>query len=458
MKTAIIAAMLLASLPAGAQEWNDKGTPGVNVAPRRTEFISYDMREDAEKGARAKNQHYLELRPAAGVVDGRAQYKAQFDVPLFWLDREIFLHVEGIPCYYVSVGDRRVAYGEDSRTSAEFNLSDVLTDGPNTITIDAVDGTGAQLEARGTTTPLMYIYSQPKLRIEDFTITAAPDSLNRHGILDVQIIVVNSYNFAEAVTVGYDIYAPDGKLQAFNSREVVVPGQGRDTVRFQELIYGTPRNLWSADKPALYRGVLTVQYGRRMTEYIPYKTGFGTTHIADGRIFRNGKAIDIKAARYNSAADQKTTADNLAKLKKAGINTICTDYPQPVWFYELCDATGLYVIDQANIHTSADPSNRDVGGSPANDPAFLPTFLDRTEAMSGRVGNHVCIIGWSLGGIEGNGYNFYKTYQWLKANDTVRAVIHNGAEGEWNTDMEPIRAADAREILNAPAPATTRRR
>ena len=40
------------------------------------------------------------------------------------------------------------------------------------------------------------------------------------------------------------------------------------------------------------------------------------------------------------------------------------DFPQPAWFYEICDELGLYVIDRANLNAPSGRSDRTVGGTP----------------------------------------------------------------------------------------------
>ena len=63
--------------------------------------------------------------------------------------------------------------------------------------------------------------------------------------------------------------------------------------------------------------------------------------------------------------------------------------------------------------------------------------MQRVEAMYERAHNHVCIIAFSLGNAgSGNGYNMYKAYQWLKSVEKSRPVIYEGADGEWNSDVQ----------------------
>ncbi|MFR6634378.1 MAG: glycoside hydrolase family 2 TIM barrel-domain containing protein [Alistipes onderdonkii] len=86
-------------------------------------------------------------------------------------------------------------------------------------------------------------------------------------------------------------------------------------------------------------------------------------------------------AGYNAAADRKTTLAELKTLKAKGNNTICPDYPQPGWFYDLCDELGLYVIDCANINAPEKRDDRKVGGTPSNDPSLADEYLERVKAM-----------------------------------------------------------------------------
>ncbi len=383
-KLTVVAVGLLLSLGVAAQTY-------------RTEFVSFDMREQAERDDRAGNQYFRELTD--GVLE----------VPVLWLDREIFVHVEGAKGP-LAVNGQQV--GTIEASPEEWNITQWITDGTNKI--DLPEGARA------------WIWSQPKLRVEDFEVEAAVDSTYiKYGILRLTLVVANGYNFPETLNVGYDIYSPQGKLLYFDDEDITVRGQSRDTVRFEEYIYGMPANLWTAASPKLHLGMIVVRHDKRYTEYIPFKAGFGKTEVVDGELMRNGKAVNIKASGYDSR-DRKSTASDLARLRKEGYNTIVTERPQPYWFYDLADETGFYVFDQ--------PENP---GAP-NDPKLLVEYLHATQAMFSRMRNHVSVAGWSLGAPHGNGYNLYKTYQWLKERAGSRPVVYDGAGGEWNSDMAPI--------------------
>lgn len=465
---ALGAAGLLAALALNAQqaktEWNDPGIGSIGKAVPRSEFISYTAREDAEKGDPSASPFYRNLTgklesPPTPAGSPRKTYITLVSIPYPWLDRELFLHAEGAPGLYLYVNDKMAGYAQGSHTPAEFNISSLVRDGVNTIRLEAVaDGTGAALEsalpcgdpADRTALRNVYLYSQPKLRIEDFSLRPGLDSTGRNGMFTVKLAVANSYNSQETVTVGYDIYAPTGKLLYYDMRDVKIPGQGRDTVRFDEYVYGVIPHLWSAENPDLYRVMLFVRRDGRLIEYIPYTLGFGETELHEGTIYRNGKPVELNVARYNAAADDRQrTRDEMTLLRGQSINTLLPDHPQPEWFYDLCDSIGLYVIDQADINSAPRAEGEGLRPAPSNDPAWLPSFLDRVETMQARNRNRTCVIGWSLGGNAGNGYNMYRCYRWLKKADPGRAVLYTDAQGEWNTDLELKEIHSGKAILEA---------
>ncbi len=493
-----------------AQSVADPAYASFGKSTPRYEFISYAVRSQAEQRDLDKNEHYLPLegqwrvakstlaeggqagfyRPRFSVADwdqtpvpnlrratgGPAlegltppalpgeiplvQYRAEIDVPYLWLDRDVYLHIEGVGgAYTLYVNDEKVGYSNDSRTPAEYNLSEALTDGLNSIGIEVYGySAGSWMEtlipslAPGTLGRI-YLYSQPKLCIRDFVITTQVDEAGHNGIFWITAVMSNSYRSDEKITLGYDVYAPNGgQLLTYNLKEVEVPGFGYDTIICKEYIYARFRKMWSPESPALYDVMLYTRRDGRITEYIPFKVGFNRVTLRDGTLHSNGKEVKITAADYDAAYDSKTTEQQLRKLKAHGVNTICVSYPQPRWFYELCDRIGFYVVDQANNNPGYRPDDRNVGGSLSNAREYLPQFLDRAATMQGRSKAYTSILALSMGGQAGNGYNFYKTYQWLKAADSIHPIVYRDVQGEWNADAAFPKAADAEALLQKTPP------
>ncbi|MCD8173918.1 MAG: hypothetical protein LUD76_10795 [Alistipes sp.] len=444
-RTLFCIAIIIAALPARGQrlpegtEHLDPSAGWAGPAVFRTEFISYDTRQLAEEGDPAKNKYYLPVGfEDAAPAQGGTLYRTVVDIPYMWLDRDVYLQITGLDSYYIYIGNEMIAYGEDSRIPMQFLISDHITDGENTVVVLHTPGIVPQIEENATPSagqrPEAFIFSQPKICIEDYRLRFFPDSTDSYGIFNIRIAVSNSYNTPEEVTVGYDIYSPQGKLQYYDMRQLTVDGRGKDTLRLNEFIYQTNPNEWTPDNPALYYGMLTVRRGNRMVEYIPFKIGFGKTEYADGTILRNGRPVSLNPVTYNAVTPQEAR-EVLSGFKARGFNTICPDYPQPAWFYELCDEAGFYVIDNADINPLPTNLGRIPGGELANSPEWLGRFLKRAESLRARNINRTSVIGWSLGGDSGNGYNLYKTYIDLKEREPFRPVIYKYTRGEWNSDI-----------------------
>ena len=214
--------------------WTDPSVASEGKADSRPEFVSYSTREQAETGDPSRSPHYVSLEgkwrvrhstmasggerdfylpsfsaalwqqtespntvpvagasPLEGLVPPQlpaeiplVQYRAQIEIPYLWLDRDLFLHVEGVGGgYSLYVNGRRIGYANDTRTPAEFPISPAVTDGVNTIAIEVYGfSAGNWMEtlipqtAAGTLGKI-YLYSQPKLRIEDFVVETSPDRL-----------------------------------------------------------------------------------------------------------------------------------------------------------------------------------------------------------------------------------------------------------------------------------------
>ncbi len=432
----LLCAALLASPYASAQR---------SARIDRTEAIAYDMRHDAEARNRAASGHTIDFRPEVALTAEGPLYAVltqEIDIPYVWTDGCIYLHIEN-PQTACSlwINDREAARIDDPLTPAEFDISDYVRQGKNDFKLLMFNDRG-QLDAHN---PIRrgafensYLHYRNKRSIRDFEIALVPDTLGRDfAMLDLKIVAQNMYNYEERVEVGYDIYSPQGKLLKFDIRETTIPGRSADTVRFTPFIYHAFENKWEpgSKNPPLYKVMLFTRRDGTYKEYLPLKIGFGPTEFANGRLTRFGKAVRLEAVRYNAAADAPTTRTQLQTLRKQGRTTVAPDYPQPAWFYELCDELGMQVVDRADIHAPEHRDDRRVGGTPSNDPALLDDYLERVRTMYYRSRNHTCVVAYALGGEAGNGYCMYKAYQWLKSVEHNRPILCVDADGEWNSDL-----------------------
>ena len=412
----------------------------------RTEFICYDKRADAKSDIRTNNDKYIDLRPTLqfeGEGSVRAVYEQEIDVPASWNDYNAYLHTENVGGdYTIFVNGAQITAPIDRFTPTEIYISPYLVQGKNVVAVVVVEEPYMAAVAEGLTMPQRqqfdncYIFAQRRLGIYDFNVRLVPDSLERFAELRLDVLVDNSFSSDEVIEVGYDIYAPDGKLMEYSVNDLALEKFTRDTLSFKPYIYHSNPNRWSPANPKLYDLTLYVKRSGILWEYIPLKVGFAQYgYTEDGAITAFGKPLTLKKEVYNAAADRATTEREIKALKQRGINCLMPDYPQPRWFYDICDRVGIYVIDCAAVASPSCADNRALGGTPANAPELVDEYLRRVESMYHRAQNHVSIIAFSLGKRAGNGYNLYKAYELLKSKGDSRAIIYEDADGEWNTDL-----------------------
>ena len=412
----------------------------------RTEFICYDKRADAKSDIRTNNDKYIDLRPTLqfeGEGSVRAVYEQEIDVPASWNDYNAYLHTENVGGdYTIFVNGAQITSAIDRFTPTEIYISPYLVQGKNVVAVVVVEEPYMAAVAEGLTMPQRqqfdncYIFAQRRLGIYDFNVRLVPDSLERFAELRLDVLVDNSFSSDEVIEVGYDIYAPDGKLMEYSVNDLALEKFTRDTLSFKPYIYHSNPNRWSPANPKLYDLTLYVKRSGILWEYIPLKVGFAQYgYTEDGAITAFGKPLTLKKEVYNAAADKATTEREIKALKQRGINCLTPDYPQPRWFYDICDRVGIYVIDCAAVASPSCADNRALGGTPANAPELVDEYLRRVEIMYHRAQNHVSIIAFSLGKKAGNGYNLYKAYELLKSKGDSRAIIYEDADGEWNSDL-----------------------
>ena len=410
----------------------------------RSEFITYDKREDAVADKRDEIARYWAYKPERiAIAGGEIRFVQKITIDATLNDYNLFLHLENAGmAYTLFINNEPVAEVEDPITPADFMISPYMRQGVNEIMVGVRQTRTPQLQENIIQPQFpqfenSYMFAQRRLAVRDFNIILEPDSSRQYAKLKLDVIVANDFNFKETIQVGFDIYDPKGKLKEYSVNELEIEGRSIDTLHFNPDVYHSYNFKWGDGQKPLYDVMLYVKRNGMLWEYIPLKIGFGKTVYRNKKYFRFDQVLHIqKKVHFNADADRYKTFVAIEQLKLRGYNTLCPDYPQPKWFYDMCDKAGMFVIERMNLNSPTNSNIRTVGGTPANDPALLEEYMTRAKAMYYRSRNHSCIIAYSLGGENsGNGYNMYKVYEWIKSVETERPVFYEGAEGEWNTDL-----------------------
>jgi len=118
-------------------------------------------------------------------------------------------------------------------------------------------------------------------------------------------------------------------------------------------------------------------------------------------------------------------------MKRCNINAVRTShYPNAQEWYDLCDAYGIYVMDEANVETHGTWRYGQVAEEwdnvPGGKPWWREAAVDRARTMVGRDKNHPSIIIWSLGNESWGGDNFIKMHDFIRDTDPTRPVHYEG--------------------------------
>ena len=365
-------------------------------------------------------------------------------MPAGWEGRRVVLCCEGvISFYYVWVNGEFLGYNQGSKTAAEWDITDKLTDGENTIALEVYRwSSGAYLECQDMWRLSgierdVYLYSTPEQYIADYKVTSLLEKEHyKEGIFELEVAVGGTASGTSSIA--YTLKDASDKTVLEGSRKPESHGSGNLIVFDEQRLPDVRR--WNAEHPELYTLLLELKdAGGKVTEITGTKVGFRTSEIKNGRFCINGVPVLVKGVnRHEHSQLGRTVSKELMEqdirlMKQHNINTVRNShYPAHPYWYQLCDRYGLYVIDEANIESHG------MGYGPASlakDSTWLPAHIDRTRRMYERSKNHPSVVIWSLGNEAGNGINFERTYDWLKSVEKNRPVQYERAEENYNTDI-----------------------
>ena len=382
-------------------------------------------------------------------------YRKKVLVPKNWDGRQVFIHLGAIKsAFFIWVNGEKVGYSEDSKLEAEFDITQYVKPGENTIALQVYRWSDASyLECQDMwrisgIEREVYLYSRPKLDIRDFKVIAGLDPSYRHGTLDVSVEVNNYkidktgfHSVPDTFSVELELVGKDGFRQVVGTNENpnTVLGNYKSVLSFKGRVENV--QTWSAEVPNLYTLYITLKdKNGKVLEVIPQRVGFRSVEIKDRNFLVNGKRVFLKGVNRHEhhpknghVLSREDMLKDMEMMKKLNINAVRQSHypPDPYWL-ELCDEYGLYVVDEANIESHG--RGYELPYTLGNDRKWLVPHLDRISRMYERDKNYTSIVTWSLGNEAGNGVNFYEGYEWLKKHDW-RPVQYERAEWDFNTDL-----------------------
>ena len=341
-----------------------------------------------------------------------------------------FLNLEGVDsCFYVWINGSYVGYSQVSHMTSEFDVTDVLQDGTNTVAVLVMkwcDGSYLEDQDKFRMSGIfrdVYILKRPKQAISDYHI--------KTRIEDMLAKVEIEMKFYSPLNVKISIEDRNGAVVALGS----IAEEGTAVLEI-----ASPE-LWNTENPYLYKLILETE-----NEVIVDHIALRKIEIKDQVIYLNGQKIKFRGVNRHDSdpvtgftinLEQITT--DLTLMKQHNFNAIrSSHYPNAPFFYEMCDKYGFMVIDEADIEAHGPfmiyrkedtDYNRFKRWNEkiADDPVWEEAIVDRVKLMVERDKNRFCIVMWSMGNESAYGCNFEKALEWTKNFDPDRITQYESA-------------------------------
>ncbi len=461
-------------------EWSEVAVPGCWTMQG---FFDLPHYTNVQMPFPGRSPHLPDVNPT-GV------YERDLDLPAEWLSgRRIVLHVGAAESVLiVVVNGREIGVGKDSHLASEFDVTEHVKPGANTLRLTVVkwsDATYVEDQDQwwhGGITRSVFLYATPRVHFADLRVNAgladdmqtgtfelladvAFDGLPAEGgwsiearlgesaPLEAPVPIANSgpgprVSRADSEPLSRHRFDMVGRLVSVGlsgaekdewdrlAPQMHPPLDGRAVVRTE--IPNVRR--WSAEQPNLYalHVVLRSPAGEAVEE-ADLRVGFRRIDIDGVHLLINGAVVLLRGVNRHDF-DQHTgrviSAESmradLIQMKQFGFNAVRTShYPNDPVFLDLTDELGLYVVGETDLESHAFIDEL------CNDPRYLAAWVDRAARMVRRDKNHVSVLLWSLGNESGHGANHDAEAGYIRHYDPSRPLHYEGCiRWDWFSDQK----------------------
>ena len=378
-----------------------------------------------------------------------------------------FLNFEGVDsCLYVWLNGRFVGYSQVSHTTTEFEVTDLLEEGENTLAVLVLkwcDGSYLEDQDKFRMSGIfrdVYLVARPERALRDFFVhttlqwdedsAASADvtldlAFFEHNATDVAATLFDAAgNVVDSTTITpADLIVADGTDSA---------GVDTDSPKWDGMLslHIDAPQLWTPETPYLYALVLETAHesiiqlvGVREIRKVATIDAYGRTREV---IELNRHTFTIHGVnRHDSdpvtgpVISQAQIMADLTLMKQHNVNGIRTShYPNAPHFYDLYDLMGFYVIAEADNEShgcdafygdrSADNLAKEQWNDRiADNPAWIAATVDRAQRSVERDKNHASILMWSMGNECSYGCTFEEALKWTKRFDPSRLTHYESS-------------------------------
>jgi beta-galactosidase len=454
----------------------------------------WTMQEFDDVNAVHDRPHYTNVQmpfadrpPNPPAANPSAIYEREVELPPEWAGRRVVLHVGAAESVLlVSVNGAEVGLSKDSHLAAEFDVTDLLRPGSNTVRLIVIKYSDASFIEdqdqwwHGGITRSVYLYSTGPVYLAGARIRAGlaenpstPDAAVT-GTLEVLAEVGSAPGpLPSGWTVRVDTSALPDPLPApvRPSTQTDVRGEGRPTdpdvqARLRNLqgrsAAGEPlgeqeradaeqlesvrRGLgigealltaqvpdvepWSAERPRLYPVTVNLlDPDGTLVERASFRVGFSSVQVIGNDLLVNGRRVLIRGVNRHDVDTQtgrvirpESIRADLVTMKQYGFNALRTSHYPN-------DPVLLDLCDELGLYVvdEADIESHAYAHDLCDDPGYLAAWVERVSRMVRRDVHHACVIAWSLGNESGYGANHDAAAGWVRRYDPTRPLHYEGA-------------------------------
>ena len=419
--------------------------------------------------------------PEIPVDNPTGVYEREFELPAAWAGRRVVLSIGAAESVsIVHLNGREVGVGKDSHLAAEFDVTDHVEPGTNTLRIRVVkwsDATYIEDQDQwwhGGITRSVTLFATGPVHLADIKALGGLAGDGTTGTLDLTVevgfagtrpvagwsIEAHLEGLPEPIRAAVPVFDPEGPpVQHFRidllSRAVTgVPLSTNEQVAWQEMrerlqpppdghvrarIEVPGVEPWTAETPNLYRlRIVLCSPSGDAVEDAALRVGFRRVEIVGRDLLVNARRVFIRGVNRHDfdqhtgrVISRESMRADLVAMRQFGFNAVRTShYPNDPVFLDLCDEIGLFVVDEADIETHAFIETL------CDDPRYLNAWVDRVSRMVLRDKNHPSVILWSLGNESGHGANHDAAAGWVRRYDPSRPLHYEGAiRFDWTSDQ-----------------------
>jgi beta-galactosidase len=388
--------------------------------------VPHDYIVESGFDPKAENQHnYMPVEPG--------WYRKTISIPATDEGRRLWLEFDGV--YRDSqmwLNGRFLGRHASGYTSFRYDISDFAKRGADNelvVRVDPRDFEGWWYEGGGIYRHTRLVSVAPThvapwgVRVIS-NVKDSRDGVKADARLEITTTVANDSAAAAGAKLLSEVVDAEGKVVEKTSGSHRVEAKGKTD--FRQSIALSKANLWSCERPYLYRLRTSVLVNGKVVDEVTTDFGVRTIRFdANQGFFLNGKPVKLKGtcnhqdfAGVGIALPDRIHEIRVQKLKELGANAFrFSHHMMASELLDACDRAGMLVMAE----------NRHLDDT--------PEILGQLEALVRRDRNHPCIVIWSISNEEKEqgselgarqGKAMVKLIRGLDGTRPVTAAMNNG--------------------------------